>query len=80
MRAEVARLRSETPSSPIERQQAMSTPECVGHEWSIHAIEVAPAGVWTEEICQVCGDERVTRASAAVTAAALSATALAAAS
>ena len=58
----------------------MSTPECAGHEWSISAVEVAQAEVWTEEICRICGDERVTRPGAAVKAVALSAAALAVAS
>jgi hypothetical protein len=51
----------------------MSTPECIGHAWQILAVEVAGAEVWTEEVCRRCGDERVTRPGAVLTAAALAA-------
>ena len=51
----------------------MSTAECAGHEWSISAVEVARSEVWTEEVCRRCGDERVTRPRAMLTAAALAA-------
>ena len=32
---------------------------CVAHEWTLRAVELADSGVWAEEACERCGDERV---------------------
>ena len=34
------------------------TVECLHHAWSVRALELTPSGVWTEEVCRTCGDER----------------------
>ena len=43
------------------------TVECLHHDWSVRALELAPDGVWTEEVCRSCGDERAVRPAKAAT-------------
>ena len=37
------------------------TVECLHHDWSVRALELSRGGVWTEEVCRNCGDERAVR-------------------
>jgi hypothetical protein len=41
------------------------TVECLQHDWSVRALELTRDGVWTEEVCRSCGDERAVRPSRA---------------
>lgn len=37
------------------------TVECLHHDWAVRALELTRNGVWTEEYCRSCGDERAVR-------------------
>ncbi len=45
----------------------MTNVECLHHDWSVRALELARDGVWTEEVCRSCGDERAVRPAKAAT-------------